>query len=376
MDIASLSDQINFHRIMKMHELRIPSSRAGKGASFRPSQKRAAPGPRGAMQRVSVKTYFFKPQNRGGFVSYMQQEGKGQDGTAPELFTENGKDINEALSKEYQEEERFYKIILSPENGDRMDMEQYTKDFMKGFENNEGREFKWAGAIHYDTEHPHAHILIRGIDEDGKDVSFSRDTIKFGMRGQASRLATMELGHRTEMEIAREKEKELQADRFTRLDKELKEKLDKNNTVKPESREEKTRLTHLSSIGLAEKNRNGSYTLDGRFDQKLKYLQRDNDILKTIYGRDSKLEDKDFTMYRKGWKVEGEIIKKGIENEMTEKNYALVQDNRGKKYYVSDHQLKEFKAGDRIRIGPEKDGDKTKTVIAPSRRDKSQEMGR
>jgi type IV secretory pathway VirD2 relaxase len=316
------------------------------------------------MQRVNVKTYFFKPEKRGGFVNYMQQKGKGRDGAAPDLFTENGKDVRDAPGVEYPKEERFYKIILSPENGDRLDMEQFTKDFMKGLERDEGREFKWAGAVHYDTEHPHAHILIRGVDEDGKEVSFSRDTIRQGMRGQASRLATMELGSRTEMEIARQKEKELQADRFTRLDRDLKERLDKDNTVRPEGLGEKARLSHLADIGLARKNRNGSYSLDEKFERKLKYLQRDGDILKTVYGREAKAEDRDFTVYRKGWTVDGTIVKKGIENEMTEKPYAVVQGGNGKKYYVSDSRLKDFKEGDRVHIGPEKDGEKTKTNIS------------
>jgi hypothetical protein len=177
----------------------------------------------------------------------------------------------------------------------------------------------------------------------------------------------MELGSRTEAEIAKQKEKDLQAERLTQLDKAVKEKLDKDNKVRPESREEKTRLAYLADIGLAQKNRNGSYTLDEKFDQKLKYLQRDNDILKTVYGKEAKQQDKDFTLDRKGWTVEGTIVKKGIENEMTEKSYALVEDRKGKKYYVSDQQLKDYKTGDKIHIAAVKEDEKTKTVITPVR---------
>jgi ribosomal protein L21E len=38
---------------------------------------------------------------------------------------------------------------------------------------------------------------------------------------------------------------------------------------------------------------------------------------------------------------------------MTEKLYALVQDKNGKKFYVSDNQLKEFKIGDKVSIRPD-----------------------
>jgi hypothetical protein len=330
------------------------------------------------MQRVSVKTYFFKPERRSGYVSYMEQEGKGRDGTTPELFTGDGKDPVDALHTGYPEEERFYKIILSPENGDKLDMERYTKDFMKNLEMSEGREFKWAAAVHYDTEHPHAHILIRGVDEAGKEVSFSRDTIGHGMRGQASRLATMELGNRTEYEIAQQKRKDLQAERVTPLDKSIKERLDREHRIKPGTGEEKSRLEYLSSIGLARQERHGVFTVDERFDQKLKYLQRDKDILKTVYGKDAREKDKDFRIYRKGWTVDGVILKKGIENEMTEKTYALVEDRGGRKYYVSDQQLKEFKTGDKIHItGTRDELGKVQTVISRSREQgKSFERGR
>jgi hypothetical protein len=188
----------------------------------------------------------------------------------------------------------------------------------------------------------------------------------------------MELGSRTEAELARQKQKELQAERFTRLDRELKERLDRENRVKPASSGERSRLSYLAGIGLARKNPGGSFTLDEKFEQKLKYLQRDNDVLKTVYGKEAELRDKDFIMYRKGWTVDGTIIKKGIENEMTEKSYALVRDKHGKKYYVSDYRLKEFKTGDRVHIAAEKEGEKTKTVISVPReqeRDKG-ERGR
>jgi hypothetical protein len=353
---------------MALHELKIPGARR----SFRPSFRRPAKAPAGHMQRVSVKTYFFTPEKRGGFVDYMGKEGKGEDGKTPEIFAENGKDLNDALRQDYAEEERFYKIILSPENAGQLDMKRYTQDFMKNLEASEGREFKWAAAVHYDTEHPHAHILIRGLDEDGKDVSFSRDTIKFGMRGQASRLATMELGSRTEQEIARQKQKDLSAARVTQYDKTIRERLDEKSRVKPTDRNMKTRLEYLSHIGLAEKGRYGSFTVDEKFDTKLKYLQRENDILKTVYGKDAKLQDKDFTVYRKGWTVDGVIVRKDLENEMTEKPYALVQDKKGKKYYISSNDLKEYKTGEKIHIAAaEKDG-KTVTEIS---RPREQEKG-
>jgi hypothetical protein len=132
------------------------------------------------------------------YVSYIAREGRGVGRKKPAFFTGNGKKLKDVLHTNCLEEKHFYQITLISENGDKTDMEQYTKDFMKSLEQGEGREFKWAAAVHYDTEHPHAHILIRGVDETGQETAFSPETIKQDMHGQAFRLATIEPGNWTE----------------------------------------------------------------------------------------------------------------------------------------------------------------------------------
>jgi type IV secretory pathway VirD2 relaxase len=46
---------------------------------------------------------------------------------------------------------------------------------------------------HYNTDHPHSHIVIRGKGEDGKDLIMAKDYITHGIRARAGEWLTLEL---------------------------------------------------------------------------------------------------------------------------------------------------------------------------------------
>jgi type IV secretory pathway VirD2 relaxase len=73
----------------------------------------------------------------------------------------------------------------------------------------------------YNTGYPHTHILVRGITDDGKTLNIAGDYIAHGVRERASEIVTLELGRQTEQEVTRSLEREVDADRFTRLDRML-----------------------------------------------------------------------------------------------------------------------------------------------------------
>jgi len=71
---------------------------------------------------------------------------------------------------------------------------------------------------HHNTGHPHTHILVRGGTDDGKILNIAGDYIAHGIRHRASDLVTLELGHQSELEVARKRASEVDAERLTRLD--------------------------------------------------------------------------------------------------------------------------------------------------------------
>ena len=56
----------------------------------------------------------------------------------------------------------------------------------------------WVAVNHHDTDHPHVHLIIRGVDEDGQRLYIRNDYLRDGIRFQAQDLATRELGWRQE----------------------------------------------------------------------------------------------------------------------------------------------------------------------------------
>src|SRR5579864_2179926 len=92
---------------------------------------------------------------------------------------------------------------------------------MARVERDVGRKLEWVAVNHYNTGHPHAHVVVRGVDRGGQQVRFDRAYISNGMRWRAEELATELLGPRPEFEIRRARAREVMQERFTSLDREL-----------------------------------------------------------------------------------------------------------------------------------------------------------
>ncbi len=82
-------------------------------------------------------------------------------------------------------------------------------------------QLDWIAVDHHNTGHPHTHIIVRGVTDDGKILNIAGDYISHGIRHRASELVTLELGHQSEIELANKLRSEVDAERLTRLDKML-----------------------------------------------------------------------------------------------------------------------------------------------------------
>lgn len=48
---------------------------------------------------------------------------------------------------------------------------------------------------HFNTERPHTHIVLRGVDDRGDNLIIAREYISHGLRERASELVTLDLGN-------------------------------------------------------------------------------------------------------------------------------------------------------------------------------------
>ncbi len=72
---------------------------------------------------------------------------------------------------------------------------------MKDAERDLGTKLDWIAVDHWNTDHPHIHVLVRGRTDDDQDLVISREYISRGFRARASERVTLELGPRSEHEI-------------------------------------------------------------------------------------------------------------------------------------------------------------------------------
>jgi hypothetical protein len=210
---------------------------------------------------------------------YLIREGTDRDGSRARLY---GTDL-----EEYRQNMagKNFRIFLSPQS-DKADLKALTERFVKRLEMETGLRLYWQAANHYNTAHPHAHLLINGRDRNGKEVEFPRDLVRTFMREHARDLCTAQLGARSRGDLETERERELAAPRYTRLDGRLKELCGGTYRVNLEgARDERERgrllkrLENLQRLKLCGYS-DGGYKLSPRWEESLKANGRYNAFLK------------------------------------------------------------------------------------------------
>jgi len=109
-------------------------------------------------------------------------------------------------------------MIVSPEFGDRIDLSLLTRDLVRQMEKDLGTELEWVAVEHHNTEHPHVHVVVRGIRSDPESLRLSRDYVQQGIRSIAGDLCTRQLGYRTELDAMESERREITEKRFTSID--------------------------------------------------------------------------------------------------------------------------------------------------------------
>jgi hypothetical protein len=163
-------------------------------------------------RRVVVKARVVKMNNSYGkksaglHMKYIERDGAGKDGKEAELFDSktSNKDLTEWTEKniewaEHTEgEPHQFRVIISPEDAHELNLTEYTRELMERVQTDLGRDLVWTAANHYNTDNPHTHLVISGLDKNGEEVWIDREYISNGIRNRARELATQELGHRSE----------------------------------------------------------------------------------------------------------------------------------------------------------------------------------
>jgi len=264
-------------------------------------------------RRVAVKARVVKlnPQRgatrRRAFVSakavdahlrYLQRDGVTKDGEKGQVYSaERDVEDGRAFVERGREDRHQFRFIVSAEDGAELsDPRMTTRDLMRQMEADLGTRLDWIALDHHNTGHPHTHIIVRGVTEDGKTLNIAGDYIAHGVRERASEVVTRELGRQTEQEVTRSLEREVDADRFTRLDRMLiAEQRSRNEfaDLRPDTdmldslRQNRAlliqRARKLERMGLATEVEVGRWSLSPRAETALRELGERGDIIKAMH---------------------------------------------------------------------------------------------
>jgi type IV secretory pathway VirD2 relaxase len=161
-------------------------------------------------------------QVAGAHLRYLERDGVTQGGEKGCAYShlENEADGRKFIERGREDRHQF-RFIVAPEDATEMDdLRGFTRDLMRQTEKDLDTKLDWIAVDHHNTGHPHTHIIVRGVTDDGKILNIAGDYIAHGVRHRASELVTLELGHQSEIEVARKLASEVEAERLTRLDKE------------------------------------------------------------------------------------------------------------------------------------------------------------
>ncbi|MEQ7154583.1 DUF3363 domain-containing protein [Brevundimonas aurifodinae] len=345
------SDRINVRTAMFQ---RLAASRlfayGDRAGVLRTAQKRSGRAFRlDVRQKVIVKALVSRHAGKGSaraaalaaHVSYLGRAGAGVEGKPAEFFdrTDDAIDAVEA-TRDWGPDRHHFRFIVSPEHGDRIaDLRGYTREVMVRVSADLGEPgLQWIGTCHFDTDQPHAHLVMRGKRADGRDLVIPRDYIGYGFRARAQELAQERLGDLSRADAERRIWKETEADRFTGFDRRLVQAADAQGLVDDGvggtnawAALSRGRLRHLERLGLAERT-GGRYRLDAQMEAKLRTLQIRRDVIRTLNQR--RMAGARDVRPLGAETVKGWVVQAGQHDEVGASPFVVVRDQAGAERYA------------------------------------------
>ncbi|MER8970449.1 relaxase/mobilization nuclease and DUF3363 domain-containing protein [Mesorhizobium sp. M0808] len=334
---------------------RFIGSRAGRGgaaaAVLRARDRHAA----SRQRRAVVKARIVKLAGKGvdgarAHLRYLQRDGVTREGEPGELYSADSDRVDgKAFIDRADGDRHQFRFIVAPEDGiEYDDLKPLTRRLMAQMEEDLGTKLDWVAVDHFNTGHPHTHIIVRGKDDRGENLVIARDYISSGIRERAAELVSLDLGPRADREIEQRLRQEMERERFTSIDRQLLRMRDHEGHVSPASPDtfrqtlHQGRLRKLERMGLAEEVGSGRWRLDGELEATLRRIGERGDIIKTMHreltGKGLARSAADYVVHDRSAEqmqpVVGRIVARGLADEITDRHYLVVDGVDGKSHYV------------------------------------------
>ncbi|AMK18288.1 MULTISPECIES: relaxase/mobilization nuclease domain-containing protein [Sphingobium] len=284
-------------------------------------------------------------------LNYLQRDGVTRDGERGVLFGAEADNLDRNdFASLCKDDRHHFRFIVSPEDAaDMGDLKGFTRELMRRMETDLGTRLDWRAVEHWNTDNPHVHIIVRGVAEDGQNLVISRDYIREGMRAQARDIVTRELGLRTDLEVRQSLERQVEAERWTEIDRDLSRTMQRDGVIDmaPEAGTRPDadhalrmgRLRKLERLGLASEVAPGQWTLAGDAQAALRELGERDDIIKRMHkAMTERGIDRGAASYvlepDPAQPVIGKLVDRGLHDELTGHAYAIVDGIDGRTHHV------------------------------------------
>ncbi|HSI19940.1 MAG TPA: DUF3363 domain-containing protein, partial [Sphingomonas sp.] len=327
-------------------------------------------------RRVIVKSRSVRAAGKSGkaaaHLRYIQRDGTSRDGERGRLYsaTEDRADGDAFLDRGKDDRHQF-RFIVSPEDGAEIeDLTGHTRDLMRQLEADLSTKLDWVAVNHFNTGHPHVHVIVNGRDELGEDLVINGDYLANGIRERASELATLELGPVTEIEQRRKLTAEIDQDRFTRIDRAILNEADggaldlRHAPNDMRGQEDRTlrlrRLDKLEKMGLATEQSPGVWELSDRLEPTLREMGERGDIVRTMQkamragGHDRDTMSFQIHDTAPATPIVGRVVDKHLSDELGENLTLVIDGIDGRTHHISgvdQAKVADARIGSVIEIG-------------------------
>ncbi len=307
---------------------------------------------RGAVVKARVVRHTARAAPLGTHLNYLRREGVTRDGEKAHLFGPGSENADAgAFAERCQDDRHHFRFIVSPDDALEMaDLKSFARDLVGQMEKDLGTRLDWVAVDHWNTEHPHVHLIVRGVRDDGQDLIIARDYIKEGMRDRARDLITQELGPRTDLDIRRTIERQIETERWTQLDRQLVR--DGRDTgiidLAPVPGQQPDefhalkvgRLRKLESLGLASQVGNAQWFIKPEAETTLRELGERGDIIKRMHkALTERGIERGSTSYVLAAEsldapIIGRLVERGLDDELNGTAYAVVDGVDGRTHHI------------------------------------------
>ena len=324
----------------------------GKGRGAQPAR-----GSKPRRQRCAIRVTYLNNRTRGQWRAhgrYLARESAAEGKSDAVAFSRDGSGIDVASELERWQssgDARLWKIIISPEFGERIDLRRLACDLADRMATDLRIDLEWIAVAHHNTEHPHAHMVVRGVGGDGWPFQLRREYLKHGIREAAEDICTRQIGYRTRDDAAEAERREIGEHRFTSLDRSIlrtadvaerrpdtgEVKIVRTPNAGPDEKHIVARLAVLLRMGLAEPRGSNTWDIRRDLEEVLRAMQRAIDRQKTLAAHGVPISDDrlrtEVLDLRTFTAVDGRILVHG-QDEQSGRNYLMLEGTDAKVHFV------------------------------------------